>query len=110
MSFRTVVHSDGVCRLVFEPETGNFWRYRGAVGNHLIPDIVTPPPATSVYAIFRGVLRPARFGVLNSSPYAYQKAVSLVLAIKVDVIREHWHEVVCLVASLKAGPSRLRQC
>src|SRR5208337_3925431 len=79
-SFRTVVHSDRVCRLVFEPEAGNFWRCRGAGGNHLISDIVTAQPAGPIHAIFGGVPRPSRLGVLNSSPYAYQKAVSLVPA------------------------------
>src|SRR5208337_4197659 len=73
-SFRTVVHSDRVCRLVFEPETGNFWRCRGAA-----------QPAGPVHAIFGGVPRPTRLGVLNSSPYAYQKAVSLVRAIVLAV-------------------------
>ncbi len=41
---------------------------------------MTAQPAGPVHAIFGGVLRPTRLSVLNSSPYAYQKAVSLVLA------------------------------
>ena len=40
----------------------------------------TAQAAGPVQAIFGGVARPTRLGVLNSSPYAYQKAVSLVLA------------------------------
>src|SRR5208337_5593423 len=43
-------------------------------------DGVTAQPAGPVHAIFGGVPRPTRLGVLNSSPYAYQKAVSLVPA------------------------------
>ena len=56
------------------------WRCSGDVGNHLFPDMVTDQPDGPVHAIFGGVPRPTPRGVLNSSPYAYLEAVSLVLA------------------------------
>src|SRR5208283_4338229 len=43
-------------------------------------DIVADQPAGPVHAIFGGVPRPTPRGVLDSSPYAYLEAVSLVLA------------------------------
>ena len=79
-SFRTVSHSDRVCRAVSEPVTGSFFPCSGDVGNHLFPDIVTDPPAGPVQTISGGVPRPTPRGVLDSSPYAYLEAVSLVLA------------------------------
>src|SRR5271165_6263572 len=81
-SFRTVAHSDRVCRLLSKPETGSFLPCSGDVGNHLFPDIVADPPAGPVQTISGGVPRPTPRGVLDSSPYAYLEAVSLVLAME----------------------------
>src|SRR5271165_1273939 len=74
-SFRTLAHSGRVCRLLSEPETGSFLPCSGDA------DIVADQPAGPVHAIFGGVPRPTPRGVLDSSPYAYLEAVSLVLAL-----------------------------
>src|SRR5271166_1593037 len=56
----------------------------GGVGDEPAPSAVARAAPLSlpgpIHAIFGGVPRPTRLGVLNSSPYAYQKAVSLVPA------------------------------
>jgi hypothetical protein len=64
--------------------TGSFLPCAGDVENHLFPDIVADQPAEPVHAIFGGVPRPTPRGVLDSSPYAYLEAVSLVRAEMAD--------------------------
>src|SRR5271157_2834515 len=81
-SFRTLTHSGRVCRLLSEPETGSFLPCSGDA------DIVADQPAGPVHAIFGGVPRPTPRGVLDSSPYAYLEAVSLVLAEWLEARRE----------------------
>ena len=80
----TVAHSDRVCRLVFEPETGNFWRCRGAGGNHLISDIVTAQPAGTHPCDFWRSSPAYTSRRINSSPYAYQKAAAAALPAEWD--------------------------
>src|SRR5271165_2912851 len=87
-SFRTLAHSGRVCRLLSEPETGSFLPCSGYA------DIVADQPAGPVHAIFGGVPRPTPRGVLDSSPYAYLEAVSLVLALVGRVFRISMPEII----------------
>ena len=79
-SFRTVPHSDTICRIFFGPETARFRRRCPPHGNHLFSVIAMRKRVLGVSPPFGGFLRPPRRSVLGMSAYAYQKASWLVPA------------------------------
>ena len=78
--FRTVHHSDTVCRILFGPETARFRRRFRPNGNHLFSVITVEGPIDHRHTNFGRFLRVVRRAVPVPSPYACQKASWLVPA------------------------------
>jgi hypothetical protein len=78
--FRTVLHSDRVCRAVSGLQTAGFRAGREPRGNQVISDSPSIAGTEGTPAIFGGFPRLPRRAVLTMSAYAYQEASSLVLA------------------------------
>src|SRR5271168_1767950 len=78
--FRTVPHSDTLCRIFFGPEKPYFRRFRPPHGNHLISVIAVKEPIDGRRADLADFCGYRRSPVLVPSPYAYQEASWLVPA------------------------------
>src|ERR1700722_14771698 len=79
--FRTVAHSDTICRILFGPEIACFRRRSPPHGNHLFSVIAIEVPIVGRHSILGSFFGGGRRPVLVPSPYAYQKASWLVPAI-----------------------------
>jgi len=71
-----------VCRTLFEPKRPPFAAPGGADGNQVFPVMAVASDAELGQGVFGGFPRRFRRFVLGMSAYAYQEAVSLVLAIR----------------------------